>query len=87
MICEKWVRAILDHLNLLHFYRCPIGESLMNQIDWKSRIVVAVVFFVGFIVGISAVTLVAHEPSQLVSLIGGIVGGYVLLFLYKRFNT
>ena len=59
----------------------------MNQIDWKSRIVVAVVFFVGFIVGISAVTLVAHEPSQLVSLIGGIVGGYVLLFLYKRLNT
>ncbi|MCS5660633.1 MAG: hypothetical protein NZ842_09560 [Dehalococcoidia bacterium] len=53
----------------------------------KSRIVVAVVFFVGFIVGFSAVTLVAHEPSQLVSLIGGIVGGYVLLFLYKRFNT
>ena len=59
----------------------------MNQIDWKSRIAVAVVFFVGFIVGISAVTLVAHEPSQLVSLIGGIVGGYVFLFLYKRFNT
>ena len=53
----------------------------------KSRIVVAVVFFVGFIVGFSAVTLVAHEPSQLVSLIGGIVGGYVLLLLYKRFNT
>ena len=55
----------------------------MNQIDWKSRIVVAVVFFVGFIV----VTAAVDEPSQLVSLTGGVVGGYVLLFLYKRFNS
>ena len=59
----------------------------MNQIDWKSRIVVAVVFFVGFIVGFIIVTSAIDEPSQLVSLTGGIIGGYVLLFLYKRFNT
>ena len=59
----------------------------MNQIDWKSRIVVAVVFFVGFIVGFIVITSAVDEPSQLVSLTGGAVGGYVLLFLYKRFNT
>ena len=59
----------------------------MNQIDWKSRIVVAVVFFVGFIVGFIIVTSPVDERSQLVSLTGGVVGGYVLLFLYKRFNT
>ena len=59
----------------------------MNQIDWKSRIVVAVVFFVGFIIGFIVVTSAVDEPSQLVSLTGGVVGGYVLLFLYKRFNT
>ena len=57
------------------------------MIDWKSRIVVAVVFFVGFIVGFIIVTSAVDEPSQLVSLTGGIIGGYVLLFLYKRFNT
>ena len=59
----------------------------MNQIDWKSRIVVAVVFFVGFIVGFIVITSAVDEPSQLVSLTGAVVGGYVLLFLYKRFNT
>ncbi len=59
----------------------------MNQIDWKSRIVVAVVFFVGFIVGFIVVTSAVDEPSQLVSLTGGVVGGYILLFLYKRFNS
>ena len=59
----------------------------MNQIDWKSRIVVAVVFFVGFIAGFIVITSAVDEPSQLVSLTGGVVGGYVLLFLYKRFNT
>ena len=59
----------------------------MNQIDWKSRIVVAMVFFVGFIVGFIVITSAVDEPSQLVSLTGGVVGGYVLLFLYKRFNT
>ena len=59
----------------------------MNQIDWKSRIVVAVVFFVGFIVGFIVVTSVVDKPSQLVSLTGGGGGGYVLLFLFKRFNS
>ena len=59
----------------------------MNQIDWKSRIVVAVVFFVGFIVGFIIVTSAVDEPSQLVSLTGGVIGGYVLLFLYKHFNS
>ena len=59
----------------------------MNQIDWKSRIVVAVVFFVGFIIGFIVVTSAVDEPSQLVSLTGGVVGGYVLLFLYKHFNS
>ena len=53
------------------------------MIDWKLRIVVAVVFFVGFIVVTSAV----DEPTQLVSLTGGIIGGYILLHLYKRWNT
>ena len=57
------------------------------MIDWKSRIVVAVVFFVGFIVGFIIVTSAVDEPSQLVSLTGGVIGGYVLLFLYKRFNS
>ena len=57
------------------------------MIDWKSRIVVAVVFFVGFIVGFIVVTSTVDEPSQLVSLVCGIIGGYGLLFLYKRFNT
>ena len=57
------------------------------MIDWKSRIVVAVVFFVGFIVGFIIVTSAVDEPSQLVSLTGGVIGGYVMLFLYKRFNT
>ena len=59
----------------------------MNQIDWKSRIVVAVVFFVGFVIGFIVVTSAVDEPSQLVSLTGGVVGGYVLLFLYKHFNS
>ena len=57
------------------------------MIDWKSRIVVAVVFFVGFIVGFIIITSAVDEPSQLVSLTGGVVGGYVLLFLYKHFNS
>ena len=59
----------------------------MNQIDWKSRIVVAVVFFVGVIVGFIVITSAVDEPSQLVSLTGGVVGGYVLLFLYRHFNS